>query len=358
MRNKILLIKLWAIGEVALSTPCIARLKASFPNSDIYFLVGDCAKDIISGNPAIKKIYSVDEDMFLKLDMRRLFLLILELRRERFDIVVTLHHFSFFSLFAFLISAPRRLGFKRPGSWSLNTADIVSNGATTPKISDYLKVLELLAIPSADKDLAISIYPNEEDKTHLKKLMGESGLVSKRFVILSPTGGENPPASVLRSNIKNKIWPLEYYRELCGLIVNRIGFKVALAGGVRERDKALYIRKGFEENVADLTGKINLRELRLLAEEAAISVTNDSGPMAVISSSASPLIAIFGPTDPRLICQPGGNFIVMREGLTCSPCYDGSAFPNRIKDCEDPVCIRSITPKKVFQKMREILNLP
>ena len=357
MRRKILLIKLWAIGEVALSTPCISKVKRVFPESDIYFLVGNNAKDIIIGNPNIKKVISVDESIFLKPDLLKLIKLITNLRRQRFDITIIFHYSIFFSSFAFLIDSPKRIGLKRPGDWSFNTSNSVSRGASMSKIFENLKVLELLSASSTDMDVKIAIYPTKEDNARIKLLMEKNDLEPKRFILLSPTGGENPAATKLKSNIKNKIWPLEYYKELCKLILKNSNFQVVITGSRTERERAVYIKDTTNGRIVDLIEKINLRELTLLAERSALSVTNDSGPMLVLSSSISPVIAIFGPTDHIKVCPPSRNIIVMTAKLDCSPCVDESVFPNRIKDCQNPICMKRITPEMVFQKICDILKL-
>lgn len=358
MRKKVLLIKLWAIGEVALSTPCVGRLKAELPEAEIYFLVGENAKDVVIGNPDIKRVIRVDENIFLKPHPIRLAALIKNLRKEKFDTIITLHHAAFFSLFAFLIGAPERLGLNLPGSWSLNTANIISDSTVDNRVFEYLKVLGLLSIFSAEDRIAkIRIFPTADDIRTASLLMKENGLKPKGFVMLSPTGGENPAASRFKSNIKNKVWPIEYYRELAGLVLENSDLKIVVVGARAEKARAEHIKGVNNPRVIDLTEKTNLRELVLLAEEAVASVTNDSGPMPVLSASRSPLIAIFGPTDPRLICPPSNTITVMKDQLHCSPCYDGSTFPNRIKDCEDAMCMKGITPERVFRKITEILKL-
>ncbi|MFA5147359.1 MAG: glycosyltransferase family 9 protein [Candidatus Omnitrophota bacterium] len=352
--DKILIIKLWAIGEVALATPCIAGLASAFPGAEISFLVGRRAMDIVSANRAISRVFPVDEDIFLRPSPARLLSLIKRLRREKFDLAVTLHHAAHFSFFAVLIGARQRIGLRRPGSLSFNTADIVSDGATGPKIFDYLNVLKLLPVPVAPQDARISVETDESDAMRVDALMKEGGLRDKRFVVLSCTGGENPAASRMRSNVPNKVWPPDYYRRLCDLILDGSEYKVAVVGGEGEVRRAASIAGEGRPRAVDLTGRMNLREVRILAEKALLSVTNDSGPLHVLSAAPSPVIAIFGPTDPSLICAPSGNIHIMREEMECSPCYDGKTFPNMVRECGYASCMRAVTPEKVFKKICEI----
>lgn len=356
MAEKILIIKLWAIGEVALATSCVRRLKKEYPGCDIDFLVGDRAKDIVVGNPDIRKTVAVAEEVFLKPDPLRLLALIKDLRRERYDMAVTLHLYPLFSLFAYLIGAGQRLGMKRPGSWSLNTHDVISD-YTIPKILNYLNIFRPLGFLISKDDARVAICPTEEDKRRISLLMDEFTLERKRFIVISPTGGENPAAARLKSNIVTKAWPAEYYKELSGLILKDLDYKVVIVGGEAERARASHIKRGHDGRLIDLTGKVNLRELALLAEACVIAITNDSGPMHIMASSGSPIVAIFGPTDHCQICAPSKNITILMEKLDCSPCFDETVFPNKVIDCKDPICMRSIRPEKVYRKLCEILKL-
>jgi len=356
--KKILIIKLWAIGEVALSTACIPKLKNKYNDSDIYFLVGEKSKDILENSPHIKEIISVDENMFLKPDLIRLLKLIMFLRNQRFDIIVVLHCHTLFSLFSLLLGAPVRVGLVRPGCRSFYTLQSVSSSNSRHKMLEYLSVLWRLNIDIDYRDTKIEIFPDKEDRYAVTKLMDENNLESKKFIILSPTGGSNPAAAKFSVNIKNKLWPISNYKKLCESIINKTDFKVVIVGSKNEEKRADYVTKDTgKERVINFTGKTNLRQLVLLAEQAAVTVTNDSGPMFILSSSGTPILVIFGPTDANLTKPLSENTIIMQDKLNCAPCYDSSVFPNIVKDCRKPVCMERITPERVFDKIREILNL-
>jgi len=357
MPKKILIIKLWAMGEVMLSTPCISELRAKFPDAILYFLVGDSAKDAVIGNPHIDKVLLIDEEIFLKPDWLSLLRLIRDLRNERFDLVIILHYAVLFSLFAFLTGAPERWGLKRKGRLSLNTRDIVSSTIAKPRVFDYLMAAGSSSVLSDYGNIELRLYPTDEDGKNMALLMKENGVTAKDFIVIAPTGGQNPAASRFHRNIMNKTWPVEYYKDLCRLIVNNLGYKVVIVGSKNEKYRAHYISSLKNEKIIDFTGRTNLRELKVLAEKAVLAVTNDSGPMFVLSSAGLPVISVFGPTNPDLVCYGLNNIIVMNSKLDCSPCSYDSVSQDKIRICRNPVCMEDITPEKVFQKICEVLKI-
>ena len=77
-----------------------------------------------------------------------------------------------------------------------------------------------------------------------------------------------------------------------------------------------------EENTADpLTERTTLKELVGVIAEARALVTNDSGPMHVAAAVGTPVVAIFGPTNPRRTGPYGAGHRVLSGRAPCSPCY-------------------------------------
>ena len=83
-----------------------------------------------------------------------------------------------------------------------------------------------------------------------------------------------------------------------------------------------------------------------------LMVTNDTGPMHVAAALGKPLIALFGPTEPRRTGPYGQLENVLRIDLPCSPClksYCAWKNPNE--------CLNAISPAMVFERVRNRLAL-
>ena len=99
-----------------------------------------------------------------------------------------------------------------------------------------------------------------------------------------------------------------------------------------------------------------LRDLRTdlpaLYAEAALMVSNDSGPAHFAAAAGLPTIVLFGPETPNLY-QPLGPARAIYAALACSPCV--SAHNHRQTACTDNVCMRAISVDSVYAAVAELL---
>ena len=65
-----------------------------------------------------------------------------------------------------------------------------------------------------------------------------------------------------------------------------------------------------------------------------LMITNDTGPMHAAAALGKPVIALFGPTDPRRTGPYGQLENVLRIELPCSPCLSANCSqPAKWNDC-------------------------
>jgi len=79
-------------------------------------------------------------------------------------------------------------------------------------------------------------------------------------------------------------------------------------------------------------------------------VTNDSGPMHIASAVGTPVVAMFGPTDPRRTAPMGHPAHVLRYDLPCSPCF------RRVCPYPDHPCMRLIGVDEVLKAVLHMLR--
>jgi 3-deoxy-D-manno-octulosonic-acid transferase/heptosyltransferase-1 len=97
----------------------------------------------------------------------------------------------------------------------------------------------------------------------------------------------------------------------------------------------------------NLGGQTTLRELACLYRQAALVITTDSGPMHLAAGVGTPVIALFGPTDPARTGPYGTGHRVIRRGLDCMPCFR--------RRCKTRNCMRAIAVEEVFAATEEML---
>jgi len=101
-------------------------------------------------------------------------------------------------------------------------------------------------------------------------------------------------------------------------------------------------------NGINLGGRTSLSELAYLYKKARFVITTDSGPMHLAAAVGTPVIALFGPTDPARTGPYGEGHTIVREELPCSPCF--------LKKCPTKKCMKEILPEQVFAVVKNKLT--
>lgn len=99
----------------------------------------------------------------------------------------------------------------------------------------------------------------------------------------------------------------------------------------------------------DLTGRTDLKTLAGILRRARGFVTNDTGAMHVAAAVGSPLVAIFGPTDPVTTAPVSRRATLVRRPVFCSPCL--------LRECPiDHRCMRGVGVEEVHEALLALLR--
>jgi len=146
-------------------------------------------------------------------------------------------------------------------------------------------------------------------------------------------------------------WPLAHWLKLVELLETSAGVSVLVNGTPDERAGfASLLRK---PGVHSLFGS-SLPVLCTALANAAALVTVDTGTMHLATALGTPVVALFGPTDPSLT-GPYSRKIphrVLRSGVDCQPCV-GAPLQ---KKCTFNRCMSGLEPEHVFEGLNEIMN--
>jgi heptosyltransferase-2 len=148
-----------------------------------------------------------------------------------------------------------------------------------------------------------------------------------------------------------KCWPPERFGELARALLAH-GCDVITVGTAATRP--------VEDEVARLAGPGLLRAagktddlgaLIGLLSRARLLVTNDTGPMHLAAALGTPVLALFGATDPNVSGPRGpGRSVVVMDPEPCSPCF--------LRDCPIPghPCLTKIGAPHVFRAALALMN--
>ncbi len=329
--EKILVIKLRAVGDVVLSTIVLENLRAAFPKSRIDFLTESANKEIVLSNPVLNQVIVLEKSRLSALPFfKRLFpslRLLRNVRNQQYDYV-----FDFFgnprSAFITWISAAKvRVGYDyRIRRFAYNVV-VPSRADKVHEADWHLDALSALNLPVSSRKLDVSI--GRGSKNFAETFWAQANLGGQRTVALCFSGGW--PA---------KRWPLDRFAHLADRLQEIYDARILILWGPGEKERALELQ-ALASKTTVLIPESNLAQLAAILEKADMLVTTDSGPMHIAAAMSTPCVALFGPTNAKLQ-GPFGEMheVVLKTGLECLGC-------NRL-DCSHPACMTGLTVSDVL----------
>jgi lipopolysaccharide heptosyltransferase I len=300
---RILIIKPSSLGDVVHALPTVNCIRKQFPDAQISWLINDSLASLLKHCPIINETIP-----FPRHDWARLPALTSRLRRGGFDLVVDLQGLLRSGLMTWLTRAPRRIGLSD-----------AREGA-------HLFYNEVVAVKH---EHAVERYLCAAD--HLgcerKPIEFPLGIASPRregFLAVNPS-----------ARWETKLWGDDKFAELVRRLPHE---RVVLTGSATEREQIEKIALGCR----NLAGQTDLFELAELYARCAVVITNDSGPMHVAAAVGTPVVAIFGPTDPALTSPYGGKHVVLRAGISCSPCLKSNCTHTPRMECMALVTVEHV----------------
>jgi ADP-heptose:LPS heptosyltransferase len=117
-----------------------------------------------------------------------------------------------------------------------------------------------------------------------------------------------------------KRWPPDRFGRLARELRER-GLAPAVAIGPGEEELARAVSDAAGVPIPVLGADLDPVELAAVLARARVAVTNDSGPMHLAAAVGTPVVALFGPTDPGRTGPTGSPSVVLDRYVFCSPCY-------------------------------------
>lgn len=145
----------------------------------------------------------------------------------------------------------------------------------------------------------------------------------------------------------SKSWPAGHFRALL-LRARAEGYEVAVLGSPEE--SALCADIAGSEGL-DLSGRTTLKGAAAWLRGAAGALGNDSGLSHLAAACGTPVLALYGATDPGGSAPWGPAARTLRlDGVPCAPCFQ--------RDCgvEGHPCLAGLGPERVWAELAELLR--
>ncbi|MGB2939521.1 MAG: lipopolysaccharide heptosyltransferase II [Candidatus Dormiibacterota bacterium] len=339
----ILVLKPCCIGDVLMTTPLLATLRAAYPDARIEYATGTWSRPAIDGNPDANHVLTIADGGGVWL--RRLFGLVLAvwtLRWRRYDLAFIPDSGWFANLVVYLAGVPRRVGTARFPRSLLLTSSVHDHETREHQVDAYLRMAQATGLaPHLSRDLKfIPSQPSLEHAVHLLHAQGFDELPYR--VALYPGGGTSP-----RGELYHKRWPSERYALLADRLITRHGGGVVLLGEESERELNFVVRNDIDHPVLDLTGRLDLDQMGAVIQLCDAIIANDSGPMQLGVAVGTPTVGLFGPTAARRFGPYGEKHRAVQGYTWCGPCY---RLGGPMKGC-GAACIQRITVSDVVQTL-------
>jgi lipopolysaccharide heptosyltransferase II len=329
-RKKILVIKLSAVGDVILSIPSLRALRQKFSDAWITVLVGRRSRQIIRNCPYVDDVIVLEESLN-KMNPAGIFSMARLLVREDFDIVVDLQNNRLSHALAFLCGASVRAGHDNgKASFLLNRKTKELDGVSVSPLEHQFRVLKLLELQPTDTRL--ELWSESREESNVASFFESQWLAPTQTLV-----GMNPGSSL---RWPTKQWPLENFAKLCDELARR-NIRVVITGSAEDKPLADQLIDMTKHKPMSAVGRTSITELIALIRRCQVFISSDSAPMHVASSVDVPLIALFGPTDPkRHLVAPRRHQVFWKE-IHCSPCY--------LRSCPiGLLCMKKITVQEVL----------
>jgi len=347
--KKILVISLPGIGDTINCTPILQPLERAFPGAHVTALVmyKPC-KEVLEANPRIDKVILWE---FLNEGPLSSLKFLLKLRRKKFDLSVMCYPANRieYNLVSFIIGARLRLAHQyhhqnAKNLFFLNNRTVLER-PDLHNVEENLRLLGLAGIDILEDDKTLSLPLKETDRTYASRFLHK--LPHDQVLI-----GMHAWSTTLK-NMHKKCWPAENFAALADRLSKNHNYQILLFQGPHDVDTNRRIQEACQSPLYIVEGT-TVRQSAAIMERCDVFITNDAGPMHIAAAVGTPVVAIFGPTDPVWLHPWTGQYALVRAGLACSPCFYYSPRPLTCRR-GDFACLTSLSVECVYSAAEEML---
>ena len=382
----ILFVRLSYIGDILHATPAARWIKEQYPDAKLHWIVTPSMVELLEGNPYVDEIIPWERDEYeahsKKLHIPTMWRMWWELKAKlepyKFDVAVDVQGRLITGLVLLASGAPIRLGLG--GTKELNW--LFTNYKTKPStdhvIKRYVEVAQLLkeaVTKQANLETPLKPVDNGLDTETLhtvsaKKMYHMDFYVPSKLHTwaeeqwkkidnhssLNRGEVEKPlrVGLVLGTSWATKEWPQEKWYSLIKSLQYRVNF--VCLGGPKEATQYKPLldslaAEGIDHIMLNMLGQTTLQEVGALIESCDVVVTADTGALHIALALNKPVVALFGPTDPKLWGPLTGTFkVLVNDELDCLGC--------RKRRCPKPdqYCMSGIEPVRVKKAIFELIG--
>jgi heptosyltransferase II len=303
------------VGDAIMALPALRAVRWRFPEAEIAIVARSYVGDIYRDQQICDQLIHYDpqgvHDGFSGRER-----LAAEVRAQKFDVALLLQNAFDAAWLAWRAKIPERIGYARDGR-----SFLLTKALPVPKLGEipahekfyYLELLRRAGwVESLSDESFIGVNVPEEKQRQAAEFLAQWGSRPRALRIAIGAGASYGSA---------KCWPPSRFAEVANRLQSQTGADLILFGTAAETVVSNAIAAELRQPPLDLTGKTAIADLPALLSQCHLFIGNDSGAMHVAAAVGLPVVAIFGPTDPRGTAPVTPRCTVVQEKPYCSPCF-------------------------------------
>jgi heptosyltransferase I len=280
--DRFLVVRLTALGDILHTVPAVAALRAAHPGAKIDWVVERKWAPVLEGSPALDEVIPFD---------RRSVLGAIEcverLRENQYTSAVDFQGLYKSSILAALSGAVRRIGFDRAwareqGAAMFYTERVIPVGRHVAELN-YSLAQQAGASRPAKPEYPLRVPAG--GAASVRARLHEFGIDGEYFVV-GPGG-----------SWRAKCWPAERHGEFCREFERMSGMSAIVIHGPGEKSVGEEVLRAASP-AKPLLLSTTIEELMGLLAHARCLVAADSGPLHLAAALGTPVVGLYGPTDP------------------------------------------------------------
>jgi len=338
--KRILIIQSHLIGDVIMVTPMLKAVKRAYPQSKIFLLANEFAKDLLEGLPYVERIITMRFPWSMYDYRLKNLLLVLktikELRKEGFDLAIDAQIDMRNIFLMYLIGAKRRLGYDITGGKVFLT-DIPEFPENVVNLLDArLSLLNYLGINTYEK--TSELPKSQESMEWVNSYLERYQLNKEKIVAIHPGASK-----------KEKLWQPEKFAKVIEYLTFK-GYQPVVIEGPNDAEIVSSII-GMSSVTVPIV-KTSLKNVVAFISCCRLIICCDSAAIHIAGAVGTPVVALYGPKWPELTKPFNDNIEVLwADDFDCRPCEYGH--------CKhvDHSCMDAIAVDAVITKVNKILNM-
>jgi heptosyltransferase-2/heptosyltransferase-3 len=346
--REVLVLRLDRIGDVLMSLPALADLRAALPEARIRLAVGAWSAEVAERAPVDevlvwsapwvqRRAEGGDSRLSLARKARAL-------RAHPPDLAVDLQGDLRASMLMALTGARARVGYANTGgAWLLTRVVPLDESLSWVEQN---RAAVALATGGAVRSRPAPLV-SEAERAEARRLLAEAGARARPLVGIHASGGR-----------AIKQWPIERWAAVGARLQQDFGGSVVLTGSAADRPLTERLGRSLPPAV-DLAGRLSLRQTMAVIAELDLFLSPDTGPMHMACAAGTPSVSVFGPSDPTRYFSGGhdpARHVAVRRELWCAPCNLIRRPPEECAEGEAPECLLLVTVDEVHAHAARLLR--